>query len=1160
MSLNGLDDPAVIEAYQAALVEAGGWLLLKYVARDVVALLARGTGGVAEIRITIDGYKEKSPLYGFLQYRRRKIVLRYVPEGISRLLQARITVQFQSILEKFSPHDTVFSLATSSELTESALSSACLLHTASRSLTSSTSSLRRCRLDEITEDAEENSGDRAEPTPQNHSWRDSIYSRASEVTAVPNQREVDVTFPGHGTQYSSDMPGKTSDKPLPSVPQNHGSPQANGVARKASIDQMSYAVTEPRNSTQSSRPSIRDFDQVSSQRPKVKLGPRPSLDSNGRPRTAGSLGGKSDSRPVASLPAGVRYTTRKTPVPRPKSQTDLQLSAFPQPPKVPPVPALLVPPPPINIGPISRNGPSSPRSVMSVPTSMGMSPEKQRLMRALQLRKQQMEKRAEEAEKKKREQATSGNQEKVGEGLPPEAGDLPSQTTSEGRKMVRSEVTASPQQPGEVSIGECVPVIPGPHENETKTMSTKPSKSDSAVDITECSSFSTPPDVEQGEASASQGSPVLETPAILDYTTSNEGESSEPDSPQKSRQPDQNTNLLPNPVANTTQPESQSVGEQSQLRTTEVEVNGDFLDSATPTPRAIPTRAMDAQDEAKMEAPTQPDTQDIGSVTVPTEGGQFRVERDPSTQESHVIGQDSSVSQQLSSDSKEVSVSASDAASKTTSMDKGTNTGLTHKASNTDRRKKAPETIHIPTNPEFSDEENLLSDDSLMEELKSASVQEAKPIALPKSGTSDTIGSPAGLWPGSRAVSNPTAADSDLQALPVGRSASGTYFENQRPVPVLVARKVNVSSGISKRIKALEMFSSRETSHSHQPVPPPSTSRASSPFEKFRKRASLSQSTLSPAASSNKSAPEPESVASKTSKRQESHKSNGENGAKPGSVSVTARIIRDPSTTSEPHNEPSDPSVLNLQRSEITVEQNGENEGLTTSTSSVPLEKPGLSMSSSAQSSRTSVAGHVPRSDSRASRLSISSFSRFETSLSHSSGEHTVEDGRDEKKESRKSRIIRRMSSITSNSRRGLMNALSSTVKEEESPKPVTAKEPKVEETAPIPQAIDIGEVNVQFPDTLLWKRRFMRIDDQGYLSFTPGNIDGTARNIVKRYHLSEFRTPCLPDQDRQELPNSIVLDFLDGSTLQCACESRQGQHAVLQALLNAHRTFRNSR
>jgi hypothetical protein len=98
------------------------------------------------------------------------------------------------------------------------------------------------------------------------------------------------------------------------------------------------------------------------------------------------------------------------------------------------------------------------------------------------------------------------------------------------------------------------------------------------------------------------------------------------------------------------------------------------------------------------------------------------------------------------------------------------------------------------------------------------------------------------------------------------------------------------------------------------------------------------------------------------------------------------------------------------------------------------------------------------------------------------------------------------------------------------------------------PAAVEIGEVNVQFPDTLLWKRRFIRIDNQGFLVLTPGNVDSSNRNMVKRYHLTEFKTPCIPDEERQELSNSILLDFVDGSTLQCACESRQGQAFVLQS------------
>jgi hypothetical protein len=60
--------------------------LLHYTARDEVALLDRGTGGVPEVRNAIDNYNETSPLYGFLHYRRRKVILRYMPEGLSRLI------------------------------------------------------------------------------------------------------------------------------------------------------------------------------------------------------------------------------------------------------------------------------------------------------------------------------------------------------------------------------------------------------------------------------------------------------------------------------------------------------------------------------------------------------------------------------------------------------------------------------------------------------------------------------------------------------------------------------------------------------------------------------------------------------------------------------------------------------------------------------------------------------------------------------------------------------------------------------------------------------------------------------------------------------------------------------------------------------------------
>ena len=106
MSLNGLEATVINEAYQSALGEGGGWFapltqpyvswlaidlglrfLLNYTTRDEVNLLGRGSGGLVEVKEAVDQYGEPSPLYGFINYRRRKVILKYLPEGTSRLLQ-----------------------------------------------------------------------------------------------------------------------------------------------------------------------------------------------------------------------------------------------------------------------------------------------------------------------------------------------------------------------------------------------------------------------------------------------------------------------------------------------------------------------------------------------------------------------------------------------------------------------------------------------------------------------------------------------------------------------------------------------------------------------------------------------------------------------------------------------------------------------------------------------------------------------------------------------------------------------------------------------------------------------------------------------------------------------------------------------------------------
>jgi hypothetical protein len=64
--------------------------LLKYSSRDEVELLDQGNAGIVEMRNAIAGFEEESPLYGFLRYRRRNVIVKYLPEDCSRLIQGML--------------------------------------------------------------------------------------------------------------------------------------------------------------------------------------------------------------------------------------------------------------------------------------------------------------------------------------------------------------------------------------------------------------------------------------------------------------------------------------------------------------------------------------------------------------------------------------------------------------------------------------------------------------------------------------------------------------------------------------------------------------------------------------------------------------------------------------------------------------------------------------------------------------------------------------------------------------------------------------------------------------------------------------------------------------------------------------------------------------
>ncbi|KAI9814275.1 MAG: hypothetical protein M1826_002295 [Phylliscum demangeonii] len=408
MALNGLSSPQVNEAYLATVSEPGGWFLLKYMSRDELDILARGTGGIAELRPAVAAYTELSPLYGFLRFRRRNVLVRYVPKDTSRLLQARVTVHFQIFVDRFSPHDAIFALTDAAELKDASLSAACSLHAASGSTSSTTSSMQKKRLGEIVEDAEEVRTPTAEsfkPLPPLPFEQARIADRPSEDDSARVRVEAeDARRPRPSTSNT------TTTTPEPERPSSASTLPVAAGARPPSADggdggRRSRAV----------RPGSRDPFQapIWGVTPKVKLGPRPAARALDGPHASGPALRSNAGRPVSSLPAGVRTAPRKTPT----SPTTAALShARPsQPPfslSLPPIPQVSnfsdVPLPQLTsllptLTPTLTSTltplPSPTDSLMSTsrPRAPTITPERQRLMKALELRKKQKMRQAQEA-------------------------------------------------------------------------------------------------------------------------------------------------------------------------------------------------------------------------------------------------------------------------------------------------------------------------------------------------------------------------------------------------------------------------------------------------------------------------------------------------------------------------------------------------------------------------------------------------------------------------------------------------------------------------------------------------------------------------------------------------------------------------------------------
>ncbi|RFU31286.1 hypothetical protein B7463_g5062, partial [Scytalidium lignicola] len=1308
MSLNGLDDEKVKEAYDAAIVEPGGWFLLNYVSRDEIALLGKGNGGIVEIRNAISKYEEPSPLYGFLRYRRRNVLIKYVPEDCSRLIQARVTVHFTAVTERFSPHDTIFPISTSKELKDTTLSAACSLHTASGSTSSSTSSLRRRRLMEIAEEEEENRAKRQSTVPE-----ETAPGKATSITgpeSADNQAPQQPGLTASITQHSEAL--EVSDFPLP--------PRSE----RASID-------EPRRSLQSSRPGL--YDSYSAygygpySKPKIKLGPRPSLDVGGRPHTSGN----GEYRPVATLPAGMKLHSKSSK--KDKSRPKSHIAA--EPPSMtlsPPVPDMAsqfthgIPVRPHTSGGTSTASMTTMKPLISpTPSTLkgsSITPEKARLMKALELRKKQMHRPIDEPVSPT-----------------PDKGFLSPTSTSFEKTVHEEPLTVNEVQPTSISTRAEGIMEEGPGDNSSDILNDMARTEDSGIALDSSSTLRTD-ESDVGRSDSYPVSPVAPSERAESTRASSISESTDETvqeqhvlEDEKDEKDDLRTGAVSALDIESEHTPKQGIVlslEEFGSNTTTPDITDDFpqLQPVTynPSPQVVKVEdgsqvtTTTSVNPANKETPTEPTSspinearqwkvpkskfsiQDLKESTdsilldvprskfnrqeIPDPSGSFSTAQDvpmskfnmqefgdtenpisiPREEKSQALVEepqkviDSSLPSEEHTTHLIADPSLRSPVSSTFSIDarSGVEEGKEQPQPKLRKRRGFLETIRTDIDANdislANSEANSSWDDDLMDELQSAVVQEAKPISVSKSPMSPVFPSPSKGSGGvfsrfSRAFSSPNqdAPSNSPQLLsppemsqpekPRAVSASAAYLNRvsqQQAKPM--AKKVNLGSGISQRIKALEKLSSSTVDAAATQGTNTTVSKSTAFFSVGKgsirgtskspsviERANSFTNTISPAPPS-RDGGSPEtlklrdrspSIRSRLDVFSSSPTATSQNKPRPESISVTARIIRDPNqpfpqrpatgkdgSNFTPLNLKESPLEINHQKAVISTpkETNQERRGSNSTkteekkrrrssitvvkdfiedrrtsfserrrsmTGDSSVSSPSVLLSPSRPPSTHTTQAHG-RPMSISSRFSIGSrdipLSPPTTSHSGSSP-----DEKPEKKSNRASRMLRRMSSSLSSGRKTISHAISPTVREESeplsSPDSQSLAHSQSSNKSVSPVTINVGDVNVQFPDNLLWKRRSMILDSQGYLILSPaltstlsdrdkGHVGG-----MRRYHLGEFKLPIIPDVEMQEMPNSVVLDFVEGGELQIACEDRAGQLNVLRVLQDAHRSWASS-
>ncbi|XPS92857.1 hypothetical protein M3J09_002234 [Ascochyta lentis] len=1175
MSLNGLDDIAVTQAYQSALAEAGGWFLLKYTARDAVAVLTTGTGGAQEARTAVAHYQDTSPLYGLLLYRRRKVLVKYIPDGTSRLLKARVAVHFITVTERFTPHDLVLSITSPEELSDAALTSACSLHTAAPSSSSSSgSSARHQKLSWIREESEAAAqpgpDDAAQPRPPTaestapallaHTRSHDEPSLRSASVGSQNAEQVPVVLDDKAGEDASHL---TIEKPT----QGPQTPEADDLSdfreTLTSYDKFLDRGPEPRASSQTARPDYNElYEHYYAQytKPKEKLGPRPRASQEGRRPSTSSSGSQLISKQKSSLPSGLRSANRKTTESKkPKLKDSASEPSLTNPTSLPP-PVSTLPETPIS--PISITfSLKSPASVRSMPVSYssghrsnGNTQERTRLMKALELRKKQIKAQQDRQSNMAQEvTASSEAQEQIVEpktflDYRSAVADAPA---SDSKPIDVTTEIQNPTTDTEAGDSQDMPASHNRDEFEDRKISLEEDTTSSlAMDSSGMVHTSNQTENDDLNSAVSVSSPV---------SAQTQGSSVAPSTRPSSLSEDDHNNM----------DDAQKAGPIPEHTTWDALDEQHSVDSSpTVVPESrTPVPSLDLPVPSQL--PTPPEDAPLESNETQASNRESTTTLMPSypQDQSHRANRESTIYMPPEGDAQH-----DDKQSKRRNRESMLLPTPKRESWYRSKEKRRALLDPIQVSAENSEAE-YLSDDSFMEELRSAEVRQAQPMSVSKSPIMPFFprqpSEPKISSPPKRAVSTSFNNVGRTSPEQLARKSSGPWFtstKSEETAPPAKMNSVKVSGGIAQRIKALAEKSKRDSQASLSPAAGLDTPRsrpgsslaqrksnffAATPIERspdgrpVQRLASPSFLSLSSQTTPDKKPtlqPSPMTTDSTVYNIQQV-----EQVEQPETVQVTARIIQDDRTKQPTLAMPTETTPLDLHQSPLIIDHQKPAfvpQSPTRVKTAPPATMEPASPRAPSSSHSRDQGPALPRSSSESSWRSFGRRMSETKSIHSHDGDDEKREDKKGKKDSRTSKLFKRMSS--SMSTMPWKNSASSLALPEQDLRPTSLssmREP--------PPSVQVGDLNIQFPDTLLWKRRFVEIDALGNLVLSPSISN--PKGITKRFHLTEFETPYPPDQDRQELPNSVVLDFIDGRTLQCACESSTLQAHVLQILREAH-------